>query len=185
MTEVEINALSDYRQSCKETLTRSEETFEKQISFISSGALGFTVLLVDKLFTNFSSTKWKLILIIGLTFLVACLTINLYSHIVAANNKRNNIDEIDEEKYSFTKDQKRDKRLKYINIVSFVSLIIGILLILNFIYINLITVSKEIHKPSSNPDYFEKGERGQKGPKIEQAPPVQPQTSSAPTFQRK
>jgi len=104
MTEVEINALSDYRQSCKETLTRSEETFEKQISFISSGALGFTVLLVDKLFTNFSSTKWKLILIIGLTFLVACLTINLYSHIVAANNKRNNIDEIDEEKYSFTKD---------------------------------------------------------------------------------
>ncbi|QYH39447.1 hypothetical protein GYM62_11880 [Algoriphagus sp. NBT04N3] len=133
-----IQEWREYRLSILEQKAKSDDDFEKYITFISSGALIITLTFVEKISPLDQSTnKW--ILIAGWGFLASTLLINLLSHYLSSRFNEMTIQNLDEgmvyEKLT-CKIKERNKVISVLNIISIISLGIGIASILVFAAIN-------------------------------------------------
>ncbi len=133
-----IQEWREYRISILEQKAKSDDDFEKYITFISSGALIITITFVEKISPLENSThKW--ILIAGWGFLASTLLINLISHYLSSRFNEKTIQDLDEEmpfEKLICKINERNKVISILNVISIVSLGVGIISILLFAAIN-------------------------------------------------
>ena len=72
-------SLKDFKASSLENLDASQELFEKQLSFVSAGALGVSMFLIEKVVKNLSNAHHKWMIIICWALLGFTLILNLIS----------------------------------------------------------------------------------------------------------
>lgn len=134
----EIQEWKEYRLSILEQKSKSDDDFEKYITFIASGALGLTLTFIDK--TNplkESIAIW--VIVLGWMLLALTLFINLLSHYLSSQHHEKTIQDIDEEiEYDILikKIDYRNKIISSLNLSSIILLGLGILLILIFTTLN-------------------------------------------------
>jgi hypothetical protein len=139
----QLEEWEEYRQSLYVQKSKSDDLFEKAITFISSGALGLTLTFHDKIVPAENANN-VIIIAFGWTFLIATLFVNLFSHFRTSKSIDSSIDEIDnimEYKIDyFTFQQNLTKRNNFItklNKTSIVFLGIGLFLIIIYVSINI------------------------------------------------
>lgn len=139
MPDEEVNpAILSFKQELIKLLDKSQDNFEKQLSYISSGSIGVSMLIINSLFKDLSITVYKYTVITGWIVLALTLIINLTSHLVTFNYHYRTISEIDESSYDPKKAKSRNKKIANLNWLSAILLFLGILLIVIFISINLL-----------------------------------------------
>lgn len=129
--------LKKYRLELVGLVTRSNEIFEKQLSYISAGAIAVSMAFVKDITGNVATTSFKALLVVGWGFLVVTLLINLLSHIWAKNKHNKTIGEIDAGKYSRDHALRRLKQINMMNGFTVATLVLGIILIVLFMTLNL------------------------------------------------
>lgn len=128
--------LEKYKLELIEVASKSQDSFEKQLSFISSGAIGLSIIFLEKLVKDESIAKNKWVIEIGWLLLSATLLINLISHLITTGYNFKTVKEIDRRTFNYEKVEMRRKKINTINILSSIMLFLGILLIIIFVSIN-------------------------------------------------
>jgi hypothetical protein len=134
----EIQERNMHRQAVLEQKNRSEDDFEKYITFISSGALAITVTFIDKL-SPLDQSVFVWVILVGWFFLATTLFLNLISHYLSSRYNEKTIQEIDDniETAELNKNiNKRNNIISRLNISSIFLLGAGIFCILIFTGIN-------------------------------------------------
>jgi len=133
----------EYRDLLYQQKSKSDDHFEKAITFITSGALGLTLTFHDKI-VPFSNSICVYIIAIGWTLLVATLFINLYSHYQSSKSTDETIDDVDDViDYKLTyngfrkKVNKRNTVINQLNKASIYLLGAGLISIIIYVSINL------------------------------------------------
>lgn len=129
--------LEEYKIEVKKVYEKSQEAFEKQLSFLSAGTLGFSMLFVEKVVDDFNSSNCKLLIICSWLTLGLTLVINLISHHLSAQNNYKTLSEIDNEKYDPDIIHNRIKWINRINWTTILSLLLGVLLFIIYILLNI------------------------------------------------
>lgn len=123
---------------------KSEDDFEKNITYISAGALAISLTFLEKIVPVKESTLTYLV-ISSWTLLVLTLLSNLLSHQYSSYIIDKTIDDVDDNsKDSIENWARRTKKIRIWNILNVVGLIIGIGLFIVFVSINVSRMSKEI-----------------------------------------
>jgi hypothetical protein len=128
----------EYRKSILVEKGKSDDDFEKYITFIASGSLGLTLTFIDKI----SPLKQSIgiwIIIVGWFFLASTLFINLLSHYLSSKHNEKTVQDIDNEiKYDnlIVNIDDRNKIISSLNLSSIILLGLGILFILIFTALN-------------------------------------------------
>jgi len=128
----------EYRKSILVEKGKSDDDFEKYITFIASGSLGLTLTFIDKISPlKHSIGIW--VIIVGWFFLASTLFINLLSHFLSSRYNEKTIQDLDDEiNYDNLIDNidKRNKIVSNLNLASIILLGLGILFILIFTTLN-------------------------------------------------
>ena len=139
MEKEEIEQLANYKIELLKTHEKSQESFEKQLSYISAGALGLSMVFIEKVVKNVNQACYKWVLILSWIFLGLTLVVNLISHLLAAKYAYRTMDDIEHGLYDYDKAAKRNKFIILLNAFSVISLLIGILSLILFVTINLLS----------------------------------------------
>lgn len=137
-TQKQIEEWTAYRLSVLEQKSKSDEDFEKYITFIAAGALGLTVTFIDKI-SPLKESVWIWSIIMGWFCLAVTLFVNLYSHYRSSKNNEKAIHDIDENllyEVLVENIKKRNKTISRLNLSSIILLGLGIFFILLFTSIN-------------------------------------------------
>lgn len=129
--------LLQYRSELVTLTHKSQDAFEKQLSYISAGSLALSMAFIKDIVMDLSQAECKGLLTAGWILLGLTLLVNLISHILAAHFHSNTIKEIDAGKYSQGKAANRIKKINRINICSIVTLLGGLFLIVYFVSLNI------------------------------------------------
>lgn len=137
--ENDIRYLESFEHEQVTIFYKSQDSFEKQLSYISSGALVLSVGFMKDIIPNaISTSKLKILLGIGWVLLIATLLLNLVSHMIASKYANKTIEEIRGKKYEPDLIIMRNKIIIGLNWCSIGTLILGILMITIFIIKNLL-----------------------------------------------
>ncbi len=136
--EIQIVVWKEYRLSVLEQKSKSDDDFEKYITFIASGSLGLTITFIDKISPlNESIFIW--VIAIGWVFLAFTLFVNLLSHFLSSKYNEKTVQDIDDEidyEVLISKIDSRNKIISRLNLSSIILLGLGIILILIYAIIN-------------------------------------------------
>lgn len=144
-----INDLKEYKQSVINTFNRNQEDFEKQIVFISSGTLGLSMFFIEKVVKDLNLSIYKPLLIISWVLLGSTLIINLVSHFISSKYNYQLIDNLNNENLDEEKIKKQQRNLFFINQTSIFTLIFGILFLISYSTLNI--MSKSTNNKPANP----------------------------------
>lgn len=128
----------EYRKSILKEKGKSDDDFEKYITFIASGSLGLTLTFIDKI-SPLKESICIWIIVVGWLFLASTLFINLLSHFLSSRYNEKTVQDIDDDiEYSklISNIDKRNKVVSNLNLSSIILLGLGILFILIFTTIN-------------------------------------------------
>ena len=131
-----IAILNNYRDELITIHSKSQESFEKQLSFITAGALGLSIGFIKDIVKPFIESSYKGLLGWGWGLLVLTLLLNCISHLLSARYSNKTIKEINDGGYEPSIVNKRNNRVSCINWVTTGTMIIGITLIVYFITYN-------------------------------------------------
>lgn len=131
------NELQEYRTELVTLTHKSQDAFEKQLSYISAGSLALSIGFIKEIVKNIKTAENKCLLTIAWVLLAMTLLINLFSHITAARFHWKTIKEIDQNKYNQEKAIRRIQKLNLLNIISIIALVLGIFLFIIFVSSNL------------------------------------------------
>jgi len=127
---------NEFEKQVFETLGKSQDDFEKQLSYISAGALGLSMLFIEKIVPLAKAhTKW--LLIFGWCVLAATLFINLISHLTSSNYNYKVLANIKKGIDTTQTITKSNCIINTLNVVSIITLILGMLAIVIFSSINI------------------------------------------------
>lgn len=134
------NETKSERDILQELISKSEDEFEKKLTYISAGALLLSVTLFEKVI-KLDCSSYLFILIIAWILLILTLLLNLFSHLISKIYLRKTIDEIDR-KDGFPqrniKYQQRLKSIECLNWVTSILLFLGITCLVLFTSINAV-----------------------------------------------
>jgi hypothetical protein len=126
-----------YRDALIRIKEKSEDDFEKNITYISAGGLALSLTLIDKI-VNLGNSIYKPILIISWTLFTISLLTNLISHYISSYYHDKSINEIDKKNPDILENiDRRNQILRIINITNVVLLILGIAFLVVFTSINI------------------------------------------------
>lgn len=128
---------SDDFKNLEKTYDKSQDDFERQLSYISAGALGLTITFFDKIVPVKTEAIAIWLIITAWVSLALTLLINLFSHQLASVFLYNTIKEINEDKEDLQKRYTRDKIIQRINWLTLFLLFIGIVFIVIFSSLNI------------------------------------------------
>ncbi|HEV7333143.1 MAG TPA: hypothetical protein VGN63_19060 [Flavisolibacter sp.] len=129
--------LSAYRTHLRELVNKSQESFEKQLSYISAGSLSISIGFIKNVVGDLKQASNEGFLILAWGLMGVTLLINLMSHIFTSNCHNKTIGEIDDECYDYTQALCRHNNIKKLNYISVATLILGITFLLVFISLNI------------------------------------------------
>ncbi len=142
-TPKQLEGWEEYRNALYIQKSKSDDLFEKAITFIASGALGLTLTFHDKI-VPVENSIYVIIIAVGWALLVTTLFINLISHYQSSKSTDDSIDDVDRiidysSSYeTFQKEiRKRNRRIDNLNKVSIMLLGIGLFLIIIYVSINI------------------------------------------------
>tara|TARA_R110002051_G_scaffold69946_2_gene125790 strand:+ start:4159 stop:4698 length:540 start_codon:yes stop_codon:yes gene_type:complete len=155
-TDEQILGWEDYRQTLYIQKSKSDELFEKAVTFIASGALGLTLTFHDKI-VPVNDAILVILIALGWALLVGTLFINLISHYKSSKSVDYSIDDVDklmENSINYITFQKnllrRNKLINSLNKVSIGMLGIGLFLITIYVSVNIHFKKSEDVKTDSN-----------------------------------
>ena len=121
-----VERLGEFRRELASLKDSSANLFEKQLSYISAGALGLSMVVIEKLFKDISITTYKPIIISSWICFGLTLFINLISHLYAGYLHNKSIKDIDDDNYTPQTVIKRNNQIEIVNCVSVIFLLAGI-----------------------------------------------------------
>src|SRR5688572_16005741 len=130
--------LEKYREELITVLHKSQDSFEKQLSYISAGSLALSIGFIKDVVKNISSADHKWVLNVGWGFLAFTLLINCISHIRAADLHNRTIQDINLSTYNPLQISQRYKEVSVVNWISVVTLILGLSSIIFFVSKNIL-----------------------------------------------
>lgn len=130
-------ALEDYREHLIKVMEGNSDRFEKQLSYISAGALGVSMAFIKDIVGSLNLTNHTGLLIAGWIAMGITLIANLLSQVYANYCHAETIGEIEEKCYDSKIASNRRNKIQYVNYFSIGTLITGIGLLLLFIYKNI------------------------------------------------
>ena len=136
-TTVQQAELIKYREELLEILHKSQEAFEKQLSYISAGCLVLSIGYVKDIVKDIENAEYRAFLMVGWVFMILTLLMNLVSHLIAVRYYRLAISEINNFTFENKRSIKRFDTITILNWACLVFLVLGILAIVIFINQNL------------------------------------------------
>lgn len=128
--------LEKYREELISLLHKSQDSFEKQLSYISAGSLALSIGFIKDV-VKLPTADCKCLLSIGWILLGLTLLLNCISHIWAATLHARTIDEMNNDKYDADKIRGRYKSMTNLNWGTIATMVVGIILIIVFVIINI------------------------------------------------
>ena len=129
--------LTEFKSDLRKAMDKSQESFEKQLSFISAGALGLSMAFIEKIVGDVKNSVCRPLLIMSWLFLAATFILNLISHVVATRLHYRTIAEIDLKQYDQQKATGRVNTISRMNLTSVLFLLLGVTLLIIFVTINV------------------------------------------------
>jgi len=129
--------LISYKGHLEEIVIKSQDSFEKQLSYISAGSLSVSMAFIKNVVGDLKDTRNEVLLLMAWGLMGVTLLINLLSHVYTSNCHNKTISEINDGKYDHYKALCRHNNIKRWNYVSIGTLILGINLLLLFIHYNI------------------------------------------------
>jgi hypothetical protein len=133
----DVDQLAEFKSDLRKAMDKSQESFEKQLSFISAGALGLSMVFIEKIVRDVMHSLCRPLLIMSWLFLAATFILNLISHIVAIKLHYKTIADINLKKYDQEKASSRVNTISWMNLVSVLFLLVGVALLIIFVTINV------------------------------------------------
>jgi hypothetical protein len=137
MTSLEKDPLQQYKEELVDLLHKSQDAFERQLSYISAGSLALSIGFIKDIIHNIDVAEYKWLLNAGWALLGMTLLINCISHIRAADLHNRTIADINNSLYDQDVVTQRYKEIGYINWGTVGTLIAGIASIIIFLSINI------------------------------------------------
>ena len=138
-SEEEIQGFKEYRKSLLEQKSKSDDDFEKYITFIASGGLGLTITFINEI-SPLDESKHVYLIISGWILLTLTLLINLFSHFLSSRNDEKTIQDLDDDDIDYDqlvkKIDQRNNRIFYLNLSSIIFLGLGITSIIIYVSLN-------------------------------------------------
>jgi hypothetical protein len=141
--------LQKFRQKSEDLHQKSYEIFDKQLVYFSTGALGLSFVLIDKVVRDVNQSHHKWMLITGWVLLILTLLLNLVSHVVAAYIHRQTVRLIDEGLFDSPTSGKMDKKnrvLDFFNYLFYAIMVIGIIFIFLYASLNMLNMGNNNNK---------------------------------------
>ncbi|MGN6417827.1 MAG: hypothetical protein ACTHMC_10065 [Pseudobacter sp.] len=139
-----MSALKEFRKELLEVFRKSQDTFDKQLSYIAAGSLALSIGFIKDIVKPIKDSQYKWMLVAGWGALILTLLVNLVSYMIAAKHAKKGANETEEEnvndKYDPTKIDKRSFWIEFMNWSTVVTLTLGILLIVLYIILNALYV---------------------------------------------
>ncbi len=111
---------------------KSEDDFEKNITYISAGTLALSLTFIEKI-VNLSSAYNKFELILAWIYLAAALLFNLITHMISSYYSDKSIDDYYDRPKLLNKNiKRRNFNMRYFNFLTVIIMIIGILFLISF-----------------------------------------------------
>lgn len=170
VVEIEISAnevLQQYKQELQIIHDKSQEAFEKQLTYLSSGALGLSILFIEKIVVDVSQSQFKPLLITSWIALACTLVVNLISHYKSHRSVYKTIGEINDNKYDQSLADNRNRMVNYLNISTIITFCLGILLLVLFVIINTMSKEQKVNLPVEN----QRGYSGGPAPSVNRPEP--------------
>lgn len=138
--EQECARVMAFGQELKELFQKSQDTFEKQLSYISAGALALSVGFIKDIVHPIKASNYKWMLLSGWGLLIFTLLLNLVSHILAGKYAKKGAKETEDidNTYNPNRIDKRARRIEAINWTTVSTLAGGIIFIVLYITFNAI-----------------------------------------------
>jgi len=128
----------EYRKLILTEKSKSDDDFEKYITFIASGSLGLTLTFIGKI-SPLKESIGIWIIVIGWFLLASTLFINLLSHYLSSRYSEKTIQDIDDDlsyENLIIGISKRNKIISNLNLWSIILLGLGISFVLIFTTVN-------------------------------------------------
>jgi len=137
-----ITKLVKYEEELISLQHKSQDLFEQQLSYISAGCLVLSIGFVKDIVKNVKLADLRPLLIAGWILMIVTLLVNLISHLFNVYLYDKSISDVRKSitrKSNFDADRtdNRFKIIKKMNWLCIFTLIIGILLVVVFIYFNM------------------------------------------------
>lgn len=135
-----IEKINAFGKELKDLFQKSQDNFEKQLTYISAGALGLSVGFIKDIVTPIKNSGYKWMLLTGWALLIFTLLLNLFSNLLAGDYAKIGAKETEdiEKTYDPAKIDRRSKRVETINWITLATLAFGIVLIVLYITLNAI-----------------------------------------------
>jgi hypothetical protein len=134
----EPDPLDAYKLELLKLYEKSNDLFEKQLSYIAAGSLGLSMIIIDKVLKDIYSTRFKGCLVASWILFGATLILNLYSQPFAAKKYYKTIEEINSGQYDQTKANLRSKSVRNLNLFCLCTLLIGIVSFIIYVSVNIL-----------------------------------------------
>ncbi|MBI3137590.1 MAG: hypothetical protein HYZ15_03290 [Sphingobacteriales bacterium] len=135
-----IAQIKAYRLELLELFKKSQDTFEKQLSYISTGALALSVGFIKDIVHPLKDSCYKWMLLTGWGLMILTLLLNLISHMVAGHYAKKGAQEASDIENSYDP-KKIDKRASFIDGINWTTIAMlscGIILIVLYITLNAV-----------------------------------------------
>lgn len=129
--------LEKYREELIELLHKSQDNFEKQLSYISAGSLALSIGFIKDIVKDIANANDRYLLNVGWILLATTLLINCVSHIRAADLHNRTIRDINELNYDSGTVRRRYKEVSFVNWASVTTMMLGLVSIIVFVTKNL------------------------------------------------
>jgi hypothetical protein len=157
------------RETFQKAIENSENDFEKNLTYISAGALGLSLAFIEKI-VSLENADHSYFLVIGWTLLTITLGLNLVSHLISKHFIKISRDEFDKkDRTVILKIKKRNGKIDCINWITVALLILGISSIVIFSSINTVNMAKSNTKQTQQSETTKKEKFGRTIP----VPPTQ------------
>lgn len=145
--------LKEHNKNLIEIINKSNEHFEKQLSFISGGALALSFIVIEKVLKDFFDTDCKWLLVAGWILLMLTLLLNLFSHKKAIEYHGKSYENINDHladtkvKYDYEGIVRRNNKIDRMNSLSLILLSLGLFSLILYTSINLLCQKKTKSEP--------------------------------------
>ena len=127
------------RDKIQDTINESQSDFEKNLVYLSAGALTLSLGFIEKI-VSFDKANNKWIVVVSWVFLASTLLLNLASHLISVGNSTKAREEMDsgmEYNKLIERIGCRNKIMRILNWISYVLFAIGVFLVVVFCSINM------------------------------------------------
>jgi len=125
-----------YTNELYKTLSYSNEQFDKNVLFIASGALGVSFAFIEKIVPNMNEAIFKDHLINAWIMYAVVIFVSMVSHFVSSLSLRWSISNHNSKNFERGRSN-WNMLIRCLNILLMIGLLIGTLLLINFIEINI------------------------------------------------